>query len=300
MAGRCSEWQTVTGLIATMKASPVVSTTRRVAKRVLPQSIQSRLRDLRAESPGIPLVPVHELERAYRRAVGYLRDGTPYSVGDYLEFGVYRGDSLLCMARVRRALGLTFRLVGFDSFEGLPSLQPGDESLGWSPGWFRSSYARTRRRLRKAGLGRDEAILVKGWFDKTLTSELIRTRNLEKASTIMIDCDLYSSTRTALEFCAPLIRDETIVFLDDWDGGKGLADRGEGEARAFAEFLELHPEFEADPFDSYRHKELDPPPISKVFLVRRIAEVGGTVSRQHGRISHACAGGGAEADLLRR
>ena len=224
-------------------------------------------------------MPVQELEGAYRRALGYLRDETPYPVGDYLEFGVYRGDSLLCMARIRREFGLTFRLFGFDSFEGLPPLQPGDESLGWSPGWFRSSYARTRRRVRKAGLGRDEATLVKGWFDKTLTPELRRKNNVEKASTIMIDCDLYSSTRTALEFCAPLIRDETIVFLDDWDGGNGLAERGEGEARAFAEFLEQHPELEADPFDTYLHTELDPPPLSKVFRVRRIAEVGETVSR---------------------
>ena len=67
-----------------------------------------------------------------------------------------------------------------------------------------------------------------------------------------------------------MIKDEAIVFFDDWDGGQGLADRGEGEARAFAEFLQLHPEFAAGEFDTYYHTEMDPPPLSKVFRISRL------------------------------
>jgi O-methyltransferase len=113
-------------------------------------------------------------------------------------------------------------------------------------------------------------VLVKGWFEKTLTPELRNDHELVKASTIMIYCDLYSSARTALEFSAPLIRDEAIVVFDDWDGGSGLAERGEGEARAFQEFLAEHPELVASEFDSYHHTEMDPAPVSKVFSVRRV------------------------------
>jgi O-methyltransferase len=116
-------------------------------------------------------------------------------------------------------------------------------------------------------------VLVKGWFEKTLTPELRNDHELVKASTIMIYCDLYSSARTALEFSAPLIRDEAIIYFDDWDGGSGLAERGEGEARAFREFLAAHPEFVVTEFDSYSHTEMDPPPISKVFSVRRVESV---------------------------
>jgi O-methyltransferase len=252
-----------------MKADPVIRAAKDIAKRVLPRSAQTRIRNILPE-PTMQLVPTEELERAYRRAVVYLRDDTGHSVGDYLEFGVYRGDSLLCMDRIRRELGMSFRLFGFDSFEGLPALEAGDEDLGWPPGAYRSSYKRTQKRLEEAGLDREDAVLVKGWYKETLTPELVRRHNLVKASTIMVDCDLYSSAQTALEFCAPLITDEAIVFFDDWDGGAGLADRGEGEARAFAEFLQHHPEFASEEFDTYYHTEVDPPLLSKVFRISRL------------------------------
>jgi O-methyltransferase len=215
-------------------------------------------------------VPTDELARVYRRALAHLRESAP-PVGDYLEFGVFRGDSLLCMDRARREAGLSFRQFGFDSFEGLPELAPEDQPLGWTPGAYRSNYGSTRRRLTSKGVDWSRTTLVKGWFDESLTPEFRAEHGLEKASTIMIDCDLHSSARTALEFCAPLIRDEAIVFFDDWDGGSGLAERGEGEARAFSEFLADHDEFAATEFDSYLHTEMDPPPIAKVFSVRRVA-----------------------------
>jgi O-methyltransferase len=251
-----------------MKADLVVRAAKDFAKRLLPVSAQVRVRDMLY--PAQQLVPTEELERVYRRAVAYLRDGTGYPVGDYLEFGVYRGDSLLCMDRIRCELGMSFRLFGFDSFEGLPALEQGDENLGWTAGLFRSNYKRTKKRLERSGLNRKDAVLVKGWYKETLTPELARRYNLVKASTIMIDCDLYSSTRTALEFCAPLIKDEAIVFLDDWDGGSGLAERGEGEARAFGEFLRLHPEFASEEFDTYYHTEMDSVPRAKVFRISRL------------------------------
>lgn len=244
----------------------VVRAAKAVARRVLPAGVHAQLKG--ALHPDT-LVPTDELLRVDRRALAHLRESAP-PVGDYLEFGVFRGDSLLCMDRARREAGLSFRLFGFDSFEGLPELAPEDESLGWTPGSFRSNYGSTRSRLTRKGIDWSRTVLVKGWFDETLTPDLRERHQLVKASAIMIDCDLYSSAKTALEFSAPLIRDEAIVFFDDWDGGAGLAERGEGEAQAFQEFLAEHPEFEASEFDSYLHTEVDPSPVSKVFSVRRV------------------------------
>jgi O-methyltransferase len=261
-----------------MRANPVIRAAKAIARGVLPARVQARVREI--IYPAQQLVPTEELERVYRRAVAYLRDGTDHPVGDYLEFGVYRGDSLLCMDRVRRELGLSFRLFGFDSLQGLPKLEAGDRTLAWTAGAFPSNYKRTQKRLEQAGLDTKNAALIKGWYKDTLTPELVRRYNLVKASTIMIDCDLYSSTRTALDFCAPLIKDEAIVFFDDWDGGQRLADRGEGEARAFAEFLQLHPEFAAEEFDTYYHTEFDPPVPSKVFRISRLDTADETASAQ--------------------
>ncbi len=231
--------------------------------------MQERLRDVRDWLDPPPIyVPVGELERVYDHALAHLvRSGAP--VGDYLEFGVFRGDSLLCMDRARRRAGMSFRLIGFDSFEGLPQLSAEDESLGWEAGWFESDYDRTRRRLSRNGVDWSRTLLVKGWYEETLTPELRRTHEIVKASTIMVDCDLYSSTRTVLGFVAPLIQDEAIIFFDDWDGGRGLADRGEGEARAFQEFLAAHPEFSSEDFDTYRHIEEPAAPVAKAFRIWR-------------------------------
>jgi O-methyltransferase len=255
-------------------AASLTQAAKAFVRRVLPASVYAEMRGIRAEirnRRGLapPLVPVEEVTRVYRRAIHHLREtGSP--VGDYLEFGVFQGDSLLCMDRVRREAGLTFRMFGFDSFEGLPKLEPGDEALGWEPGAFRSSYGGTRRRLTNAGIDWSHTVLVKGWFDETLTPELPQALGIAKASTIMIDSDLYSSAKQALEFSAPLIQDEAIVFFDDWHGGSNLAERNEGEARAFCEFLAAHPELEATEFDSYVHTEWEELPIAKVFRLTRL------------------------------
>ncbi len=87
--------------------------------------------------------------------------------------------------------------------------------------------------------------LVKGWYRDTLNERTARALGLAKASLIMVDCDLYSSARAALWFCAPLIRDEAIIFFDDWHYGQ-LAERGLGEKRAFEEFLRENPALRAD------------------------------------------------------
>jgi hypothetical protein len=242
-----------------------------VAARRLPRNVQERLRDVRdLVDPPPTYVPVGELERVYDHALARLIEGGR-PIGDYLEFGVFRGDSFLCMDRVRRQRGLSFRLVGFDSFQGLPELAAEDAKLGWEAGWFHSDYERTRRRLSRGGIDWDHASLVKGWYDETLTPELRSTYLLRKASTIMVDCDLYSSTQTVLRFVAPLILDEAIVFFDDWDGGRALAERGEGEARAFQEFLVEHPELSSEEFDTYYHLEEAAAPVAKAFRVWRTA-----------------------------
>ncbi len=216
-------------------------------------------------------MPPAEVLRVYRKGLAHLveqRAGGP--LGDYLEFGVFRGDSMLCMHRALDELGVDgVRLFGFDSFEGLPDVAPGDEDLGWAPGAFHSDYEMTRRRLTKGGVDWDRTTLVKGWYDETLTDALRNEHELRRASVIMIDCDLYSSSERALEFVAPLIHEEVLVLLDDWDGGTGLAEQNIGERRAFEEFLERHPELSAREFDTYYHTEMEPPVPAKVFAVSR-------------------------------
>ena len=201
--------------------------------------------------------PREELERQLRMAFERLSDEAGgASPGDYLEFGVYQGASLICAHDALRAAGLEeVRLFGFDSFEGLPETT--EDADVWLRGQFRSDYEFTVERLREAGVDLDRTLLVRGFFEDSLTSELCERENIRRAGVIMLDCDLYTSTVEALAFCRPLIRDVAFLFFDDWQS----TDASHGQKRALREFRERHPELELDEAGSWHER-------SKIFLVR--------------------------------
>lgn len=163
-----------------------------------------------ARQLGIPSVFPHKrekfqkLEAAYRDALMLLAAASSSIVGDYLEFGVYVGTSLLCMHRASNELGLrSLRLFGFDSFEGLPQSAAVESEGLWKPGQYRADLGLVREHLTGSGIDWSRTVLVPGWFEETLRPSLSRDLGIEKAGVIMIDCDISSSARSALEFCAP-------------------------------------------------------------------------------------------------
>ncbi len=233
---------------------------------LLPAEVQRRVKKLSARSRyGTPLVPAEALQKCYANAIQLLRDRRSVAVlGDYLEFGVCHGTSMLCMHRALTDAGVdTVRLFGFDSFEGLPEVAATDDEGAWPPGSFDSDLGYTTQLLTNGGVDWSRAFLVQGWFRDTLNEGLIRKHNIDKAGLIMIDSDIYTSAKEALDFCAPLIKDQSVVFFDDWNSA-GLADRNLGEKKAFDEFLAEHPEFTAEPLAPYSEG-------SAVFLVTRRA-----------------------------
>lgn len=238
--------------------------------------VENRKRDVRgfpSWQPGLarrllegretPLVPERELEQAYRDALHRLALAAgPDGLGDYLEFGVYVGTSLLCMHRASRALGFeSLRLYGFASFQGLPEVTATEAAGVWQPGWYRAEYSLAREHLTRNGIDWDRTTLVPGWFEETLVPGLAHELGIKKAGVIMIDCDIYSAALTALAFCSSLIRDRAVVFFDDWNPS-GLAAKGLGERRAFEEFLAANPDLTAEELPPYSRD-------SKVFFVTR-------------------------------
>jgi O-methyltransferase len=245
--------------------------------------VEKRKRDLRRsssfqpilaqrllEGQEAPLVPQRELEERYRDALDRLALAAgPDEVGDYLEFGVYVGTSLLCMHRASRAFGLgTLRLYGFDSFQGLPEVTATEAAGVWQPGWLRADYSLVREHLTRNGIDWDRTTLVPGWFEETLVPGLAHQLGIKKAGIIMIDCEIHSAALAALTFCAPLIRDRAVVFLDEWSPDGAVAKDSSyakvlGERRAFEEFLSGNPDLRAEELPlSYKR-------ASKVFLVTR-------------------------------
>jgi hypothetical protein len=195
----------------------------------------------------LEFVPPDELQRHYQRALALLVDRLgPGAIGDYLEFGVYVGTSMTCMYRALTSLGLDdVRLVGFDSFEGLPAAAKAEGGGRWRPGQFHSDVELTMANLRRRGVPIDRVTLVPGWFEETATEGTANRIGLGHASVVLIDCDLYSSAVTALKFCASRLGPVAVVFFDEWSVGRPGA-LGLDERRAFEEFLAAHPEFRAE------------------------------------------------------
>jgi len=195
------------------------------------------------------------LNEMLRTTFGQLDPSDP---GDYLEFGVYYGSSLVSAWNAMEALGLDrMRCFGFDSFEGMPQ-ETAAEAGPWLPGQFRSQIEFTWSQLQRAGVDPDRVRLIKGWFSDTLTPATAERYELRKAGVVMIDCDIYSSTRVALEFCETLVDEFAFFLFDDWDAPH--LPEGEGERRAFEEFLDRHPRMSAEEMGRYG-------PTTRVFRV---------------------------------
>jgi hypothetical protein len=184
------------------------------------------------------------------------------SVGDYLEFGVYYGASMACMYRALNSLHLDHvRLFGFDSFQGLPSCAADEDEGVWSPGQYACSSSFARKYLSRQQVDWNRIFLVQGWFQDTLTKQLVDTHLIRQAGVIMVDSDLSSSASLALSFCSPLIGSTCIIIFDDWYAGD-LHQIGMGEKSAFDRFLSKNPDLVAEKLGGYCDN-------SEVFLVRR-------------------------------
>jgi O-methyltransferase len=179
--------------------------------------------------------------------------------GDIVEFGVFTGVSLALLAKAVTfdAKGMHRRVVGFDSFEGLPGSS--EPHARWQPGDCATNHAWhpllavgdavtpdvTRQLFRACGLG--EPILHVGPFAATLPAAFPAQHS--RVALAHFDCDLYESTRAALEAIAPALQDGSLLLFDDWFHYRGNPTKG--EARAFGEFLEAHPEWGAVQYRSY-------------------------------------------------
>jgi hypothetical protein len=246
-------WRTVTAYVPTS-----------LQKRLADERARVRRLELRRQLAGRPrLVPERELRTLVARALRTLieRHGAG-SLGDYLEFGVYNGTSLTGVYREVVAQNLPHvRLFGFDSFQGFPPNAAAEDEGRWQPGRCCSPLDFTVAALEAEGVDLSRVKLVPGWFCDTLNATTRREHQITKASVIMVDCDLYSSTKEALEFCAPLIVDEAVLIFDEWTITRS-PDKVLGEKKAFLEFLEEHRHFSAVPFGQYVKR-------SQAFLVSR-------------------------------
>ena len=164
--------------------------------------------------------------------------------GDYYEFGLFRGYTFLQAWNHCRELGLNgVNFYGFDSFEGLPPAEGIDEVDGrFFEGQFACSREEVEKSLEKEGMDLKQVTLVEGFYEDSLTDDLRERHPFKPASVVLLDCDYYSSTVTALKWMEPYMVEGTVLLFDDW---YSYGENEElGQQKAFAEYLERHPELE--------------------------------------------------------
>lgn len=215
---------------------------------------------------GVKLINEEEVKSQFKKAIKLLKkEESVDKIGDYLEFGVFYGSSIVCMREVMDNEGIkNSKIIGFDSFEGLPSEEYIEEEEPWEEGDFKSNY-RFAKEYIKNNANSENIFLVKGWFRDTLKEDTIEKYSIEKASIIMVDCDIYESAKEALEFSVPLIKDRSIVIFDDW-GTDNLDKKGAGEKKAFEETIGSDEELTAEEIGRYAY---DGRAKGRVFKVSR-------------------------------
>lgn len=147
--------------------------------------------------------PLHLATRAelFARVAERVRDQPV----DYLEFGVFRGESLRQWLELCPHPGARF--FGFDTFTGLPDP------------WRVFAHTFAAGHFDAAGAppsSRDpRARFIKGLFQETLP-EFLRDYRAISPLVVHCDADLYDSTLYVLTALDPVMKPGTIVLFDDF------------------------------------------------------------------------------------
>jgi hypothetical protein len=186
--------------------------------------------------------------------------------GDLIEAGVFRGSSLLSVALFLKEKGSNKKVFGYDSFTGFPPIYHKYDSIEFFKELFISKQisnehyeqvlsSNTIRELFQKQVGKDigsvstsgkfdntsknllekkidyleldNIILIDGTFDKTMMGDSINAPETILGG--IVDCDLYKSYKTTLNFVWPKLIKGGGLYLDEYyslkfPGGKIAVD----------------------------------------------------------------------------
>ena len=130
---------------------------------------------------------------------------------DIIELGTYKGGSSIMMARFLKKIGSKRQNYVCDTFEG----HPYNDQISSQPprkGEFSdTSVPYVKDKFRRFGV-EDKITIIEGLFEDTLLSKLGEKR----FSLALVDCDLYKSTKYALDFLHQRMEDGGRIVLHDY------------------------------------------------------------------------------------
>jgi hypothetical protein len=166
-------------------------------------------------------------ERLYAliKAVKYIvKNDIP---GDIVECGVWKGGSMMAVAKTLLDLGhLDRQLYLFDTFEGMTRPQDVDVSYTGSKTsekfekrkitnnsshWCFASLDEVKRAMYETGYDRAKISFVKGKVERTIPNNAPQTISL-----LRLDTDWYESTRHELLHLYPRLSHGGVIIIDDY------------------------------------------------------------------------------------
>ena len=194
----------------------------------------------------MPIINNLELVKAYRKIFFYLNFEN--IEGDYLEFGVYEGSSMISAYYANKSTSKVDNIVitkrpperkfiGFDSFEkGFKYFVKEDKHENWYEGLLQSSYIKTKKKIEK--ISKNSFFLVNGFIEQTIpeikkNKNMVEGHQINKIAAILIDVDLKSPALEALKFCKNKLQKGSIIIIDNYFYFKG--DKSKGERGALIE-----------------------------------------------------------------
>ena len=146
--------------------------------------------------------------------------------GDYIEFGIFKGKSLLHSVKTYNKLSKKTEKINFyglDSFEGFPV----DNHNFYNKENFQVSYNKVSKLFSKY----PEVKISKGFFKDTLKNDEFQNNSY---AFVFIDCDIYESAVDIFEYVNGKISKGGFLMIDDFTS---LDKNGNSIYKAFHEKL---------------------------------------------------------------
>jgi methyltransferase family protein len=150
-----------------------------------------------------------------------------------LEFGTAEGYAFTKLLYATKYLSMDERVTvhAFDAFEGMPApVDSKDLDLITNDSWVKGQYRGSYEALNDYCSRHYKNYQIhKGYFESTITDELLGVLRKNLPILVWIDCDYYSSTRTVFERLIPVLPNGCVIYFDDYELNFGS--RFTGEAR---------------------------------------------------------------------
>jgi hypothetical protein len=171
-----------------------------------------------------------------------LRDAVAYVIrheipGDIVECGVWKGGSMMAVARTLIEHGATERrLVLYDTFEGMSEPTAADRDFRGEPAarllaesdqrtstvWAYSRLDEVQRNMQRTGYDGQRIVYVQGKVEDTLPAQAP-----EQIALLRLDTDWYESTSHELNHLFPRLSVGGVLLIDDygyWQGAQKAVD----------------------------------------------------------------------------